>query len=121
MRIHFVSIPIGVLWSISSILYIHLIRGQNALRHGSCSWRPIKFKRFLSPHDPRRKEYICNTECVVGMQMGNETDLEINRFQRFDTFVASCRSAPDDSGSKINQIWSTIDDDSRARACALRI
>ena len=53
--------------------------------------------------------------------MGNETDLEINRFQRFDIFVASCRGAPDDSGSKINQIWSTIDDDSRARACALRI
>jgi hypothetical protein len=48
--------------------------------------------------------------------MGNETDLEIYRFQSFDTFVASGRSAPDHSGSKINQIWSTIDHDSRARA-----
>jgi hypothetical protein len=50
------------------------------------------------------------------MQMSDESDLEISWFQSLDTFVASCRGAPDDSGSKINQIWSTINDDSRARA-----
>ena len=84
--------------------------------HGWGSRGTIDLEWFVASHDPWREHDVSKPERVVGMKVGDESDLEIRWFQGFDTFAASCRGAPDDSGSKINQIWSTIDHDGRARA-----
>src|SRR6266853_1153180 len=116
VNIDFIADLIGMLRTFRSTLNVRLKCLQEMVCHGRGSRRTIDLEGLASSHDPWRKHDISKPERVVGMQMGDESDLEIRWFQSFDPFVASCRGAPDDSGSKIKHIWSTVDHDGRAGA-----
>src|ERR1019366_3474379 len=91
------------------------------LRHVAGSWRAINLKWFLPSHNPGRKDYVRETERVIGMQMGEKTDPEVYRFQPLDTFLVSRRSLPNDPGAKIDEIRSTVDDDGCTRSGTFRV
>jgi len=115
MHVDSVTCRIRVLQSFGSSLNIRLICLPEMLCHGCRSRRTIDLEWFVASHDPRRKHDISKPERMIRMQMGNESDLKIRWLQGFDTFVTSCRGAPDDSRSDVNKVRSAVDHDGRAR------
>src|SRR5882757_869611 len=121
VNIQLVSGGIGVLQPVSSISNVYLVRLQKMIGHLLRSVRTVNLQRFFSPHNPWRENDIGKSKRVISMQMGNETDFEVYRLQSTYAFVARCRGSPDQPGSKIHEIRSTVYNDCRARTATLRV
>src|SRR5439155_20365215 len=66
---------VRVLEPFRSSLNIRLICLDEMVCHGWRSRRTIDLEWFVPSHNPRRQHDISQPERVVGMQMGNESDL----------------------------------------------
>src|ERR1700704_4499940 len=119
MNIHFVSGGIGVLQPLSSVLNVDLIRLQEMIGHLLRSGRTVNLQRLVSPHDPWRKDDVGKSDCVISVQVGDETGLEVCRLQSVYPFVASRCSSPDQPGSKVHKIRNTVNNNCCARPTTL--
>src|ERR1700731_3586187 len=97
------------------------VRLQEMFCHVACSWWAINLKRLLPSNNPGRQDQVGKAQSVIGVEMSEKSDPEVYCFQPSDSSLASSRSLPDDSGAKINEIRSTVNDDACRRAGALRI
>ena len=121
VRVHFVAGPVAVLQAVRANVDVFAVSHQDVIGHGFEPGGTKNFERLFPPEHPRTEDEVRVAERVIGMQVSDESSLELGNCETGHALSERGGSAADDAGTAIDNVRSVIDDDGDRWTRAIRV